>query len=77
MLFLDGLTGFNSFVMFLFIQPFGQVFRWMMSKLCVSHPYVGMMSLSIFNCVRQYPYLGMIMSKLCFDWWTPFKKQFV
>ena len=38
------------------------------------YPYVGMMSLSIFNCVCQDPYLGMIMSKFCFDWWTPFKK---
>ena len=30
------------------------------------------MSLSFFNCVRQYPFLGMIMLKLCFDWWTRF-----
>ena len=30
------------------------------------------MSLSFFNCVRQCPFLGMMMFKLWFDWWTPF-----
>ena len=32
------------------------------------------MSLSFFNCVRQYPFLGTIMFKLCFDWRTPFNQ---
>ena len=31
-------------------------------------------SLSFFNCVSQYPFLGMIIFELCFDWWTPFNQ---
>ena len=37
----------------------------------MSYPYV---IVSFFNCGRQYPFLGMIMFKLCFDRWTPFNQ---
>ena len=59
---LTGLTGFYIGGVIVYFQ------------LCVSYPYVIVF---FFNCGRQYPFLGMIMFKLCFDRWTPCKKHFI